>query len=306
MTPARFRSLVLLLASIGSGLITFHAASAAAATRVLALQVEGDKLAPADRDALLQALQDKLRAYPDLALENPPAGDLTDLMIELECVDLDAQCLGRLGKKHQVDKVVHVAVRQAGSRYLMRVRFVDTASERVARDKELRLAKVADLAPALANEVEVVFGKPPVKPAKGTLVIETSSPDAVIQLGADPLGTGTATTELAPGEYTVRVSLPGHQDIIKQVVVEGGQTVTERFTLVAIAPPPPPDKAPRADDDDGGWVVWAVVGAVVVAGAVAVIALTTDSGDDIARGPALLGIDPGGAWRDPATIGGRK
>lgn len=304
MMPNRLRLLLFVLASLGAGLVTFQAAPAVAETRVLALQVEGDKIAPADRDALLASLQDKLRAYPDITVQDPPAGDLTDLMIDLECIDLDAQCLGRLGHKHQADKVVHVAVRPAGNRFLMRVRFVDAATERIAREKEVRIAKVADLAPALAGEVEAVFGKPPVVPDKGTLVVEASSPSAVIQVGPDTLGTGTATTLLPPGEYTVRVSQPGYEDVIKKVTVISGETTREQVTLVAVAPVLPPDKPPQ--DDDSDWVVWAVVGALVVGGAVAAIALTTDSGDDTPRGPALLGIDPGGAWRDPATIGGRK
>lgn len=306
MTSHRLRLLLLAIAGLGAGLVALHAAPAAAATRVLALQIEAEKLSAKDRADLFAALQDKLRAYPDIALKDPPAGDLTDLMIDLECIDLDASCLGRVGKKHEADKVVHVEVKQAANRFIMRVRFVEAERELLAREKEIKTTKLAELAPALEAEVEAVFGKPPAPIVNGTLVVEAGSPDAVIQLGGDYLGTGTATRELAPGEYTVRVSQPGFQDVIKQVVIKSGETTREALTLVAIAPPPPKPKPP-SDDDDSAWVVWAIVGAaVVVGGAVAIIALTSDSGDDTVRGPAVLGIDPSGAWRDPATIGGRK
>lgn len=124
MTPARFRSLVLLLASIGAGLITLHAAPAAAATRVLALQIEGDRLAPADRDALLQALQtlqngaymaklkpkectDALATVKKLAPKVKPKDD-EDTQVESgpkNAYMTVATCLGRAGDCDQAWKV---------------------------------------------------------------------------------------------------------------------------------------------------------------------------------------------------------
>jgi hypothetical protein len=272
---------------------------------VLGLHVDGDKLSPKDRADLFAVMQAKLRLYPDIELKNPPEGELTDEMIELECVDLDTSCLSRLGQKYSADQVVHVEVRKKGAQFQMRVRFVDTAQAKVARDKVVRATQVIELAPALELEVEAVFGKPPEPPKKGTLVVEASTPDAVIQLGSDYFGTGNATGELAPGEYTVRVSQAGYSDYIGQVVVRSGETTHKLVTLVLL-PPPDAGKKKPPEDDDSDWVVWAVVGAVVVGAAVAVIAVTTGSDDGGARGPAVLGIDQTSAWRDPATVGGRK
>lgn len=313
--PLRTLLLVLLasVASLGLGLgSTAGTAHAAPATRVLGLHVDGDKLSPKDRSDLFAVLQAKLRLYPDIELKNPPAGELTEEMMDLECVDLDAGCLARLGKKYDSDKVVHVEVTSPNGKQLMHVRFVDVAAAKIARDKEVKADKVIELASALELEVEAVFGKPPapvVAQAPGTLIIDVDSPDAVIQLGTEYLGTGTATTELAPGEYTVRITQKGFQDIIKKLSVKSGQTTSESFRLVAIVGdigPSKPKKPKTEDDDEMDWVIWAIVGAVVVGGAVAVVALTTGGDDDIARGPAVLGIDGSSAWRDPATIGGRR
>lgn len=297
-----------LLAFVGVEAISASSVHAAS-TRVLGLHVDGEKLTPKDRADLFAVLQAKLRLYPDIELKNPPAGELTDEMIDLECVDLDAQCLSRLGKKYQADKVVHVEV-APGAKQVMRVRFVDVASGKVSRDKEVKADRVIELAAALELEVEAVFGKAPapVVAKPGTLIIEVDSPDATITLGTEYLGTGTATRELAPGEYTIRVSQPGFEDIIRKLVVRSGETTAQSFRLVAIVGPMKPDKPkkPDPDDDEMDWVIWAIVGAVVVAGAVTVVALATSGDDDVPRGPAVLGIDGTGAWRDPATIGGRR
>lgn len=280
--------------------------AAAQTTRVLGLNVDGDKVAPGDRADLFAVLQAKLRLYPNVELKNPPQGELTDEMIDLECIDLDAECLTRLGTKYQADQVVHVEVGVAGRRHTMRVRFVDVAQGKIAREKEVKAARLAELAPALEAEIETVFGPPPIAVPQGTLVVEVDSPDAIIQLGQDYLGTGTATAELAPGDYTVRVSQVGFEDAIKKVSVRSGETTTERVRLAPIVADLGPKDKKVDDDDDGDWVIWAVVGAVVVGGAIAIIAATAGGDDDVVRGPAVLGIDGSSAWRDPATIEGRR
>ncbi len=296
-----------LLAFVGVEAIS-SSSTHAASTRVLGLHVDGEKLTPKDRADLFAVLQAKLRLYPDIELKNPPAGELTDEMIDLECVDLDAQCLSRLGKKYESDKVVHVEV-AAGAKQVMRVRFVDVASGKVTRDKEVKADRVIELASALELEVEAVFGKPPapVVAKPGTLIIEVDSPDATITLGTEYLGTGTATRELAPGEYTIRITQPGFEDVIKKLVVVSGETTAQSFRLVPIVGTTKPDKPKKPHhDDEMDWVIWAIVGAVVVAGAVTVVALATGGDDEVPRGPAVLGIDGTSAWRDPATIGGRR
>jgi len=312
--PLRTPLLALALVWVSLGAAGFAQPSAAHAVpmRVLGLHVDGEKLSAKDRTDLFAVMQAKLRLYPDVELKNPPAGELTDEMIDLECVDLDATCLARLGKKYEADKVVHVEVSTTAGRQVMRVRFIDVALVTITRDREVKADKVIELASVLELEVETVFGKPPapvIAEKPGLLVIDVDSPDAIIQLGAEYIGTGTATSELAPGEYTVRITQKGFQDIIKKLVVKGGQTTQESFRLVAIVGdlgPGTPKKPKGKDDDELDWVIWAIVGAVVVGGAVAVVALTTGGSDDVARGPAVLGIDGTSAWRDPATIGGRR
>lgn len=302
----RLRTGALICACLGALTVEIVGAAtpAAAATRVLGLHVDGDKLTPKDRADLFNVLQAKLRLYPDIELKNPPEGELTDEMIDLECIDLDADCLTKLAKKYQADRVIHVDVRLKRKKYVMRVRVADVTEAKLTRDRQIKSDDVAALAPVLEAEVEAVFGAPPPPPTTGLLIIEADSPDAVIQLGQDYMGTGTASAELAPGEYTVRITQVGFEPLTEAVVVRAGETTQRRFTLTPVRTD---IEEPSADDDDDDWVIWAIVGAVVVGGAVtAVVVATGGDSDDTARGPAILGIDASSAWRDASTVGGRR
>ena len=137
-------------------------------------------------------------------------------------------------------------------------------------------------------------------------MVETSSPGASIYLGPELIGTGTATVTLDVGEYTIRISHPGSEEVIRKVAVVADDTTVERVTLVALPVAKVPDDKKDDDEASAAWVPWVLVGAAVVGGTVAAILLATSGGDDTVRGPATLGIDPNGAWRDPITFGGRR
>jgi hypothetical protein len=275
-------------------------------TKVIVLHVDGAKLAVLDRQELDTALEDKVKLYPTLALVPGPTGEITDEMIDLECIDLDAECMSKLGKKFGGDRVVHADVSHRTKGVTLNLRVIDVQKGVAIHTKTLEAKTASALVPLLTAELEVPFGPPPKIIRKGTLVVEASSKKAQILLGVDLVGTGRVSLELEPGEYTIRVTEPGHEDVIRKVMVDSEKTTTEAVAMVAIVKPPvEPPAEPKVGKSSSGWILWAVVGAVVVGGTVAVIALSSGSGDDVVRGPAVLGIDGSSAWRDPATFGGR-
>ena len=305
----------LALRSTVLGLLVVALAGAGRAARadetVLPLHIEAPKLAAQDRDALFAALREKLALYPGVKLATPPEGDLTDLMLELECVDVDATCLGRIGAKLGADKVVYV---EADAKSVhVRVVAVDAAGKtgKMLRDKDAKAGE--DAAAALGAEIEAVWGKPP-EPVKitpvtiGKLTIHATPGDAAIFVGEEAVGAGDVTIERKAGEYTVHIVAKGYEDQIFKVTVPAGGEVTKEIALKVVAVTTPPEKDPKKVKPSGGmsWVWWTVIGVVVVGGAVAIGVLASQSdGGSSPRGPALIGLDPGGAWRDPATVGGR-
>ncbi|MFO0746035.1 MAG: PEGA domain-containing protein [Myxococcota bacterium] len=273
-----------------------------APAKVLGLHVEGAKLSAKDRTDLFSVLQAKLKQYPDVDLQNPPERELTDEMIDLECVDLDGACLQRLGKKYQVDRVVYVEADPAS----LHVKVVEVSSGKMLRDKEQKVAGAAALAPAMEAEVEAVWGKPPAapEPKPAIITIEADQPQALIYLGAEIVGTGRVVLEKPPGSYTFRIVAEGYEEQIVKVEATEGEAVLKPIALAKLEPIKVPPKE-KKDKGGSGWVLWAVIGAVVVGGAVTAIALASGGGDDTVRGPAVLSIDSANAWRDGATLGGR-
>jgi hypothetical protein len=304
--PARLaspRSIQLLLICLA--LAAVAPASAADKTRVLLLQVDGPKNLQADREALLEGLQTKLEAYSNLELVKGPDGDITDQMIDLECIDLDDECLGKLAAKANATRVIHGEAGKKGRVTSLRLRIVEATGASVA-DQSLEAKDATTLIPLAAASIEAAFGPPPPKVVKGRLMVEASAPTASIFLGPELIGTGTATVTLDAGEYTIRVAHAGSEEVIRRVKVVADDTTVERVTLVPLPVAKLPDDKKTDDEAGAGWVPWVLVGAAVVGGTLAAILLLSGDEEDTIRGPAVLGIDPNSAWRDPATFGGRQ
>ncbi|TNF26061.1 MAG: PEGA domain-containing protein [Deltaproteobacteria bacterium] len=293
------------------GLLSAPAGSAHATERVLGMNVEGDRLSKKDKDDLLKVVQAKLGHYPALELLQPPASELMDEMIDLECIDIDLSCLAKLGKKYKADTVFYAQIDAGkGDAYVVVVKVVEAAAQKLVRDSSTDVPAAAGLGPALEAEIEAAFGKPPTPPVvaqTGTLVIRPNVPGAAVYVGTDLVGTGTVELEKPPGDYAVRVVQDGYLEQIVSVTVVAGQKTTQEIELKMAAGGigPGPGGGKIDDDDDDGWILWTVIGAVVVGGTIAVIAATSGGGDDTVRAPVVFSIDGNNAWRDASVIGGR-
>lgn len=306
----RTRLHVALAALLLVGMLSLPARSAHAAERVLGMNVEGDRLSKKDKDDLLTVVQAKLGHYPTLELLQPPSHELTDEMMELECIDIDLDCLARLGAKYGADTVFYAQIDSDGGKgYVVGVKVVGTAKKKLLRDSSTKVAAAAGLGAVLETEIEAAFGKPPTPPVAATtgfLVIEPNVPGAAVYVGTDLAGTGNVRLEKLPGEYTIRVAQDGYVEQIVTATVVAGETTTRTVELVMAGGGKKPGDGKKIDDDDGGdWILWTVIGAVVVGGTIAIIAATSGGGDDTVRAPVVFSIDGNNAWRDASVIGGR-
>jgi hypothetical protein len=109
---------------------------------------------------------------------------------------------------------------------------------------------------------------------KGTLVLDSSVPEAEVSLDGEPLGQTPVTRLLKPGKHEVRVSHPGYYPVERLVTVEAGQTTHDVVRLVAVpgaAPPALPPLETSAPVASGGFRVpvagWVALGVGLAAGA---------------------------------------
>ena len=79
---------------------------------------------------------------------------------------------------------------------------------------------------------QFTFTLRPGDPVRGTMVVKTTPPGAVIVLnGRDRRGTTPSELELPPGAYGLRLSLDGHQAVEREVEVSRQETQTVEMTL---------------------------------------------------------------------------
>lgn len=320
MVKRYFTALMCLLA------LTVSGGQAVADGGLLPLRTDADGLKPADAKSIDAAIGAKLALYPDLTLLPAPEGDITDMMLDLECIDLDGDCLARIGEKSGAGRVLYVGVARKGTALRGTLRWVDVAAKKITDTDEvdgknpkalgdalaLLLEKRLGAPPAPVKPPEVVVPKEDVKPPAappGTLIIETNRIQAQIFIDQEYAGTGTATIERPAGRYTLRLTHPGDETQVIEVDIASGQTATRQVALKSNTftgkgdPTKPP---PQADDGGSDWVIWVIIGAVVVAGAATAIGFAASGDDPKPSGTLLLGLDPSGAWRDPVTRGGRR
>ena len=127
--------------------------------KVLGLRIEGLELAAKDREDLFKVVQQRLKAYPTIELVRPPDEELTDLMIDLDCLDIDVECLTKVGAKRESDKVFYAQVDVVDGGFRLTVRLIDVTKGKAKRDKAVTLKNQAQLTAALEREIVAAFGR---------------------------------------------------------------------------------------------------------------------------------------------------
>ena len=298
------------------------AGGAPATQKVLGLRIEGFDLSAKDSEALFKVVQKRLKAYPSIELVRPPDAELTDLMIDLGCLDIDAECLTMVGRKQLVDRVFYAQVDAAdGDAFALIIRVINVTKGVAERDRKVDVAKQADLLGALEREIVAAFGEPPPPPPKkGRLIIEADA-GAKIYIAGRQVGIGRVALKRPPGLYVVRIEKPGFENALFKVDLEAGKTARKVAELKPIAPKvakkPEPTKDDavqaidlEAADDEAGpafyetWWFWTIVG-VTAATATTIGVVAGSASGDPPVGDLQISVDPAAAWRDISIRAGR-
>ena len=239
---ALFTGLVTLTSTVGVSL-------AQEPIKLMALRVEGLELSASDKEALTNAMLKEIEAHPNYVLVVPPEGDLTDLMIELECFDMDTECLAKVGKSGGADQVLYTQVDTKREGFELRLMLIGVAKQSRERALRTKVKKLASLEKALKSRLKKALVKPvALAPTMGKLVIVA---DAEAQVFIDDALAGAGRLELdkPPGTYKVRVTREGFEAASYTVTVQAGVTATQQVVLKAlvVAPVPEPMPEPKAE-----------------------------------------------------------
>ena len=290
------------------GLMPIAMADEGAREKVLGLRIEGSGLTNKDRTDLFSVLQARLTVYPQLELVQPPEGEITDEMIDLECIDLDVECLTKVGAKRGATKVVYVHIYEAKRGLDMLMRLVGVGSGEALYEDRVNVSRASKLGAALGKQIKAAFGDPPVKKeTKGTLLIQATPPGARIYVDGHYVGAGSVKLKWEQGTYDVRVTRPGYQEQLFKAKVEPGKRSRNRVALTPIPDPPKRDVvAVDAPAESEGtpvykkWWFWTGLGAVALTTVAIAVA---SAGDDVSTGDLMLSVGSSDAWKDAGIPG---
>ena len=309
MKPVHIRTLSALLTLC---LVAFPEGSTAAKTvkriKVLGMQIEGTDLSATDKGDLFRVVQAALRSYAQVDLLKPPERELTDEMIDLECVDVDADCLSRLGKKYKAERVFYSQVDKAkAGAYTLLVRVVDVSTGKATHDSKTKVPNRMGIANQLEKQVAKVFGggkkvAPGPKKDFGYISIKVENqPAAKIFVDKEFAGTGEVKVKRKVGEFTVKVTADGYAEQLFGVKVTPGRTTTRSVVMKPVG------GTPISTPDDGStvepefyetWWFWTIVGVVVVGGVTGIVVATTSDSGSQETGSVTFSVDPQQSWRD--------
>ena len=282
-----------------------------AKSRVLVIPAQGAGVSDELAAGVVDTLRERLGAYGDLDLLDTPATSLIDEMFELECFDLDDDCLRKLAQKYKASKLLVAALEKSErGGFVVDVKLYDPTAGRVTAS--FRRIEVAggETSGMAEQAVASLFGEPPPpKPEKGTIQVTASVAGASVRVGSVGAGETPFTAEVTPGTYPVSVKKAGYKEFVRRVTIEAGGVVTIHAPLELVPIPtatPGPATTPPDDDDDEveatpiykQWWFWTGIGAVVVGGVVTTV-LLLQPGDSPSRGNLDITLSPFAVDSDP-------
>lgn len=266
--------------------------------KVLLLPLEAEDLDAGQRAAYSQALVGAFKPYKDIILLPTLEGDLFDAMMELECLELDTDCVASFGKKHSADWVVHSIVPPGEQNLRVRVfSGSDGAESRVFVTAPPSPALVSRVAP---DVVLKLFGPPPqVKPGDGEITVTASMGKVTVYIDGKRMGTAPVVKRMPPGKITILGRRDGYEDASRTITVVAGKRAKVALTLIAKPKAPPvtalvKDQPPPAAGSSPiyeKWWFWTAVGAGAVAVLVPSIYYLTRPGES-PKGSMDLVIHP--------------
>ncbi len=280
-------------------------------TSLLLLNVDGEMLSDAEKDEARAALKKQLHAYDKYRIVEAPQLDLLEAMVDHECLDMDAECLGAIGGAYKVQQVLYTSAEGGAIKMIL----VDVpGAKELTRYEQKGNAKAAGLAFTGAGRTKL-FGKlpepekKPVEVKRVTFTIESNVKDSVIFINDKKIGPAPMTMKLKPGRYTFRVERDGFLTVEEKIQVAEVGNKSWTATLKPIPTKKPivvvdPDAGKKGGDKDGKkpfyktWWFWTSVGVGVAAITATAVVLGTQGSDTYSVGTAKFSIDPSSAQYD--------
>lgn len=271
MTRAVFLTAAVLLVSLPAWAQAPPTASTPAKAlkgRLLLVPVEADLMEDADKQAFESAARKALDPYKTLVLLPPMVEDPLEVMMDLECMEMDATCVAGFAKIYKAEFVVRVVVDEEGQARALLHGGGDGA---LLKETLLSSAPGAPIASEARPVVLALLGPPPKpKPEDGLLIVTSTVKGVTVFVNGTPYGPAPTEKRFPPGTYTVTGRKLGHDEQIREVIIKAGMKTSVPLALKATPAPPivPVVAAAQKDKAAAGaavpvyktWWFWTAVG----------------------------------------------
>ncbi len=307
----------LALTLLGVILLGPNLAAAADKPVLMVLRVDSDGVGDPQKDAVLKTTKAEVAKYEMYQLLETPPVDLLDEMVNFECLEMDAECLSKIGAKHKAD--VFLYTRWVGGN--VTVLLVDVKGVKALKTHEGQTS-AAKLSSYFTNTAIIkVFGPVPKKEELVWVTIDANVAQADVFIDEKKVGQTPVKQKMLPGTYTVSLRKPEILMAEERIKVTGKKPVNFTANLkpipkkkkVVVIPPHQGDpkkktKEEKKDDDKGTpfyatWWFWSIVG-VGVAAAVTGTALALSGSDSTETGAIRFSVDSGSAEKDSVFYNG--
>lgn len=279
--------------------------------KLLVLSADAD-LAAAELGKVLAATRAQVAKYPDYTLLDTPELDLLDEMVEYECLDLDGECLAKIGARYAADLLIYTRYNKKGD---LHVRLVQVSDGTVIG--QYKGTSAAGELASVAGEAAIieVLGPVPVKVTPVQVTINANVEGAEVSVNDSSAGTTPVSVELLPGTHTVTVRKEGFLMVEEKLRVAGTDPIQWSATLkplpqkkVAVAPPPEvkvtdlPKVGGEEKEREGKafyktWWFWTAVG-VGTAAIITGTALALGGSEAQESGTIKFSVHPSAAEKD--------
>lgn len=240
--------------------------------------------------ALIKRLYDgavaEVRSYKSYSVLPKPQLDLAEMMLSLGCASMDVSCLAGIGAGVKVDQVMYIEIKPAGGQQLLTLTLVDVKAKKALK-RVTRTVPTAQLFAGITALVQGALGQKVIPPKKSTrqqLHIATTPRGARVYLNQYYVGVSPVAGTYLKGTYVVRVTLSGHLEYIKKVVL-GDNPVKLAVKLNPVAVAPVAKKKKKQTDGTVArtpfykkWWFWTIIGVAAAAGTTAGVLFGTNAG----------------------------
>lgn len=254
--------------ALGAALL-LCAAPASAQTKVAVLGVQAAGGAPGE---LAQRCSTALLTHlKEAGYARVQGKSMVEVKLVFGCVDESADCLSKVGKSLQADKLLWGELTKKKRAYVLKLSLLDVASQKLTPLTRSLGARL------LARDPEGVVRKlvASLLPMQmGTIKLTSSITNAEVLLDGRPMGSINdqgLDMQVRVGSHTVQLRREGYRAWVKRVTVQQGQTLALRATLELIDKGPgvppvlPPPITKKKRSARIGWKVafYVALGATV-------------------------------------------